>query len=148
MFASSRNSNNVNLQQTHYHPRKKLLNRLQGLISSPKRVLGHVERDGIGVARERSSSTAGSGNASAAGLTANPRSPDDQDDPHEGLTRTNSVLETQHDVDHDIEDERVNGSRADANQGNHDIHHSSPAGDTQQQEVLLRPHLKVRIITW
>lgn len=32
---------------THHAPRKRLLNKLQALITSPKRAIGHAERDGI-----------------------------------------------------------------------------------------------------
>lgn len=140
---------------TSYHPKKKLFNRLHALITSPKRALGHAEREGVGVARPRtgsvdshasgiSTSSADAASTSAASISS-------------VVSPTGLAVELSDRPDHQ---QTITSAQADGNIG-----FGSGAGvatrtangadiddyalsDVPLQRVLVRPHLKIRIVTW
>lgn len=87
---------------THHHPRKKLLNRLHAIITTPKRVLGsgqgkspagafQYER-GSGSAASASTSSSSAGGSDSGSVLEEDEDADDDDDDEEGIDNEAGVL--------------------------------------------------------
>ena len=187
--------------QTHHHPRKKFFNRLQALVTSPKRVVSHAvdsahararglhlhggdghDGDGddsikgdslgesTGAARRRAHSTAsGSSAASSSAGTTSASSSRSHGDARAGRrSATSSGLTSPNPVYPSSEESSPSSKRSDAGllrcrnaraaggQPQFAVQRpEAPAGkahftNTAQQkaQTLVRPHLKLRIVTW
>lgn len=181
---------------THHAPRKRLLTKLQALVTSPKRAYGRAERDGLGAIagafhkrdsisaeqpetkyRERLASDASLNSGSSAGPrsitspgssthhvlhtpagttpSASPLSPPASGSP-EAPYLTSSPVKRQDGAPSLPNSEPQSCSqsprndstatKADSAQDNARI--QPLAEDAESPQVLLRPHLKLRIVTW
>ena len=187
--------------QTHHHPRKKFFNRLQALVTSPKRVVSHAvdsahararglhlhgdshgdgeDDDGnkgdnlgesTGAARRRAHSNAsGSSAASSSAGTTSASSSRSHGDARAGRrSATSSVLTSPNPVYPSSEESSPNAKRGDAGllrcrnaraaggqprvaaERPEALAGKAPLPDAAPQEAqtLVRPHLKLRIVTW
>lgn len=167
--------------------RKRFFNRLQAIITSPKRVIAHAERDGLLHGRRRESI---SSHGSSAGSPTSPgghhrtvsnASSSGRDRANSGLAHSFSPLVGNGSAEYDDVDEVVQEEEAQlGNKREHvkqevrevkdsvksklrngDASHieqqaeqtdpgarSTQEPQSQQPEVLIRPHLRVRIVTW
>lgn len=192
----------VQAKCTHHAPRKRLLTKLQALVTSPKRAYGHAERDGLGAItdaltgrhrrdstskedgqskyRERLASDASSTSpSSAARLATSPTSslkhaafnlsstkatsldtlpsPGSPEAPHltssavkredkfyhSGIVQTNQKAHSASTIPDDLAD----AARSQPH-GAPTARVESAAEGSVEQEILLRPHLKLRVVTW
>lgn len=189
---------------TQHHPRKKFFNRLQAIITSPKRALGHAERDGIGFGRIRRESCSSSiTNSTSPGHQEHTETvtgddgddDDDQGESHEEgrdgegeghhrislsshqrhlrddpgsparplwMSRPDAIVQRRRTSPSAIRPpapQHNNNASAqphplDVNNGveeQQEGHSSQYGGATPEPEkpkVLIRPHLKIRIVTW
>lgn len=130
--------------QSHYHPRKKLLNRLQALITSPKRALEHAERDGIGVARDNlKDSTANDLNPS----TSNHLRLDDEHKDNKRASQSQAEPQSISASDYNRSNS-ITGQESRPFVENEEQEHGPKNVQEPPAQVKLRPHLKIRIVTW
>lgn len=190
----------VQAKSTHHAPRKRLLTKLQALVTSPKRAYGHAERDGLGAIagaltgrhkrdsiskedgqsqyRERLASDASLGSPASGPRSAtsqsssfhnavnihtasNPTSPETgtprrspeapfltsspvkRQDKLNSPTTVNALREEQ--TGRPFDNEKA-ASETDKGE---QIHTAVPNLTIElQPEILLRPHLKLRVVTW
>lgn len=181
---------------THHAPRKRLLTKLQALVTSPKRAYGRAERDGLGAIagafhkrdsistdqpetkyRERLASDASLNSGSSAGPrsitspgssihnvlhtpagttpAASPLSPSTSGSP-EAPYLTSSPVKRQDKASSPSQYEPQISSQSPQNESiamgadsTQDSAKSQPvAKDAEAPQILLRPHLKLRIVTW
>ena len=184
---------------THHAPRKRLLTKLQALVTSPKRAYGRTERDGLGAIagvlhhhrsdsdsksqpearyRERLASdasvrsggsaglspqsppgsiysnmhTAGSNNAAKSAISTTPASPEATHLTSSPVKRKDQ-LQSPHNPfsEHEVPDNEARDVLSDTRGNNTDGKATANDQDTEEidaPQILLRPHLKLRIVTW